>query len=75
MRLAAWEFSKGCLGLPVFIGEGERKQVGDDDADKFGLPIGEDTGDFIFLIIEIDESLRDDLLIFKSKGIRIIEIP
>ncbi len=52
-----------------------KKQVGDDDADKFGLPIGEDTGDFILLIIEIDESLRDDLLIFKSKGIRIIEIP
>lgn len=49
-------------------------QIWDNDSDKFGFSIGEDAGDFIFLIIQINQRLRNDSLILQGQGIGIIEI-
>ena len=44
------------------------------DPDKFGLPVRQDTRHFIFFIIQIDQSLGYDLLIFQGERIRVIKI-
>lgn len=44
------------------------KEVGNDHADKLALPISQYLCQFVFLIIQIDKRLGDDLLIFDRQG-------
>ena len=49
-------------------------QIRYDHADEFCLPVCENSGYFIFFIIQFLQRIGDNLLIFQSKRIRIIEI-
>ena len=50
-------------------------QVWDNDPYKLGPAAGQDTSDFVLLIIQRSERIGDFLLILQGEGIRIIEIP
>ena len=51
------------------------KEVGNDHADKLAFPVSQYLCQFVFLIIQIDKRLGDDLLILDRQGVGVIKIP
>ena len=51
------------------------KQVRDNDPHKFCPSAGQNSGNLVFLIVQISQRLSDDLLILHRQGIGIVKIP
>ncbi len=49
-------------------------QVGNDDADKLRLSVRQDSRDLVFLIVQLDERVGNNLLVFQREGVGIVKI-
>ena len=49
-------------------------KVWNQDTDKFCLAVGKDAGYLVFFIVELYQSVGNDLLVLKREGIRIIKV-
>ena len=50
-----------------------KEQIWHDNTDKFRLAVGKDTRHFIFFIVQVNKRFCNNLLIFKSQGVRLLK--